>query len=288
MDISLTLVYWAVAAYGILTFLMTLVFHRFPRKPIVDPPDWGTVFDQRIPADGGGTIEVWCIEPEGEPVGTVVFAHGWGRNRDRMVARARLFGRLGFTAVIHSARDHGRSSPHRLMNAVRFAEDIEAVLDWVRTPVVLYGHSAGAAGAVVAAARNPEKIRILFLEGCYAHTHRSLMSLYRWFNPVVGSLFGPGILFWMNVIYRGQVARYSPARLAPSITAPVMMIHGKDDRRFPIAYARELADHFRPGQVEFYAADGAGHSDSSTTAGYLPAVKRFLAKHSARLKAPGR
>ena len=107
------------------------------------------------------------------------------------------------------------------------------------------------------------------------------MSLYRWFNPVVGTVFGPGILFWMNVIYRGQVARYSPARLAPSISAPVMMIHGKQDRRFPIAYAQELAGRFRQGQVDFYAAEGAGHSDSSLTEGYLPAVERFLKRHGA-------
>jgi pimeloyl-ACP methyl ester carboxylesterase len=281
MDILLIAAFWIAASYGGLTLLGTFVFHRFPRKPVTDPPDWGTVEDVRIPAAGGGSLEVWRVVPEIDPIGIVVFAHGWGRNRDRMVARARLFGRLGFTAVIHSARDHGGSSPHRLMNAVRFAEDIEAVLDWVGVPVVLYGHSAGAAGAVVAAARHPEKIRLLFLEGCYAHTHRSLMSLYRWFNPVVGTVFGPGILFWMNVIYRGQVARYSPARLAPTISAPVMMIHGKQDRRFPIAYARELAGCFRQGQVDFYAAQGAGHSDSSLTDGYLPAVERFLRRHGA-------
>ena len=270
-------------AYGALTFLMTLVFHRFPRRPVQDPPDWGAVADLRIPAKGGATLEVWRIEPEKKPVGTVVFAHGWGRNRDRMVERARIFGSLGFTAVIHSARDHGDSSPHRFMNAVRFAEDIEAVLAWLREPVVLYGHSAGAAGAVVAAARNPEKIRLLFLEGCYAYTHRALFSLYRWIHPLFGSVFGPGILFWMNVLYRGQVRRFDPGRLAPSISAPVMMIHGTRDRRFPPAYAEALKDCFRPGQVDFYAAEGAGHSDSSRTPGYLPAVERFLRRHAAAL-----
>ncbi len=58
-----------------------------------------------------------------------------------MVPRARMFARLGFTTVIHSARDHGNSSPKKFMNAVKFAEDIEAVIKWVGEPVRLYGHS---------------------------------------------------------------------------------------------------------------------------------------------------
>lgn len=265
--------------YALLTLVLTLVFHRLPRNPVSDFPDWGTVSDHRIPAKDGGTLEVWRIDPEENPRGIVVFAHGWGRNRDRMVSRARIFSRLGFAAVIHSARDHGGSSPHRFMNAVRFAEDIEAVLDWVAEPVILYGHSAGSAGAVIAAARHPDRVRLLFLEGSYAYTNRALFSLYRWFNPLFGAVFGPGILFWMNVGYRGMPEKVSPARLAPAVKMPVMIIHGTEDRRFPIGFAKDLRDRFSPGQTDFYAAAGAGHSDSSQTEGYLPAVQQFLKKY---------
>lgn len=269
--------------YALLTLVLTLVFHRLPRNPVSDEPDWGTVVDRRIPAKDGGSLELWRIDPDQDPAGIVVFAHGWGRNRDRMVGRARMFGRLGFSAVIHSARDHGGSSPHRFMNAVRFAEDIEAVLEWVKEPVILYGHSAGSAGAIIAAARHPDKVRLLFLEGSYAYTNRSLFSLYRWFNPLFGAVFGPGILFWMNVGYRGMPDKVSPARLAPAVKMPVMIIHGKQDRRFPLQFAETLRDSFAPGQVDFYTAAGAGHSDSSRTEGYLPAVRKFLQKHEDRL-----
>ncbi len=46
------------------------------------------------------------------------------------------------------------------MNAFRFAEDIEAVLKWIDEPVLLYGHSAGAAATVIAAHRSQERIKI--------------------------------------------------------------------------------------------------------------------------------
>ena len=184
--------------YLLLTLVFTYLAQQFPRNPVSDPPDWGRVTDARVTAVDGGSLETWRVEPDGASRGIVLFIHGWGRNRDRMVNRARLFGRWGYTTVLFSARDHGQSSPRRLMNAVKFAEDAQSVLDWIGEPVILYGHSAGAAGAAIAASRHPERIELLFLEGCYARTEAALLSLYRWVNPFFGRCFGPMILFWMN------------------------------------------------------------------------------------------
>ena len=263
--------------YLIFSLFITYLVQQIPRHSVHDPPDWGNILDSKIPAVDGGTLEVWRIKPERPSRGTVVFAHGWSRNRDRMVARARYFGCWGFTTVIHSARDHGQSSPCRFMNAMRFCEDIEAVLTWVDVPVILYGHSAGAAGAIIAAERNPDKIKLLFLEACYADTKEALLSLYRWVNPFFGMIFGPMILFWMNLFYRNKLDVVSPARLAPLLKMPVMMIHGEKDRRFPLQFAQKLKNSFTSNhRVELYIAPGAGHSDSSKTPGYQPAVRSFL------------
>lgn len=262
--------------YLIVTLLFTWLVQKFPRNPVVDPPDWGRIVDTRIPAADGGELEVWRIDPDGVSRGVVVFMHGWGRNRDRMVGRARIFGRMGFTAVIPSARDHGRSSGCRFMNAVKFAEDIESVLSRLDRPVLLYGHSAGAAAAAIAASRCPHAVQALFLEACYPYTREALLSLYRWVNPLFGRFFGPMILFWMTVFYRTDLDAFSPARLAPQIKVPVMLVHGKEDRRFPVVFAERLHRHFDPAQVRLFIAPGAGHSDSSRTPGYAKAVKQFI------------
>jgi len=265
--------------YLLLTLCLTFLVQQYPRKPVVDPPDWGEVLDTTIPVLDGGSLEVWRIEPEGESRGIVVLAHGWSRNRDRMVPRARMFARFGFTIVIHSARDHGNSSPKKFMNAAKFAEDIEAVIKWVGEPIILYGHSAGSAGAIAAAAKNQAMIRLLFLEASYADTRKGLMSLYYWVNPVFGVLFGPMILFWMNLFYRGALEQFSPAVLAKEIHVPVMLIHGEKDQRFPLAFALELEQSFLHDKVSFFVAKGAGHSESSTKPGYKEAVEAFLDKY---------
>jgi uncharacterized protein len=276
---ALLIVIGIIAFYFLLTLLLSFAVQWFPRNPIRDEPDWGRVTDTKISAVDGGLLEVWRIEPDGNSRGTIVLAHGWGRNRDRMVHRARIFAGLGFTTVIHSARDHGGSSRSRVVNAIMFAEDIEAVLNWIGEPVLLYGHSAGAAGAIIAAHRNQDKIRLLFLEASYAYTKDGLLSLYKWANWFFGTFLGPMIIFWWDIFYRGAMDRYSPANLAPDLNMPVMIIHGEKDQRFPISFAHTLRRQFPAGMVEMYIAPGADHSDASHTPGYPAAVKKFIDRY---------
>jgi len=270
------------ALYLILTLYLTYLVHQIPRRPVKESPDWGRVTDARIPAKDGGSLEVWRVDPEGASRGTVVLAHGWSRNRDRMVGRARVFGDLGFTTVMHSARDHGESSPHRFMNAPRFAEDIESVLDWVGGPVLLYGHSAGAAGAVIAAHRNRDRVAMLFLEGCYDRTRKALLSLYRRYNRFFGLFLAPMVVLWMEIFYRRGLDTISPARLAPDLDLPVLIIHGEMDKSFPLAFARALRDAFPAGRAELFVARGADHSGASLDKAYPGAIRHFVERHHSR------
>ena len=273
------LIIGAVFAYLLLILFFTYIVHQIPRDPVKDIPDWGQVIDIRIPTAGGGSLEVWRIEPEGRSRGVVLLAHGWSRNRDRMVSRARVFAETGFATVMHSARDHGRSTRHRFMNAFRFAEDIEAVLDWINEPVLLYGHSAGAAGAIIAASQNPERIRFLFLEGCYARTKEALRSLYFSYNKFFGIIFAPMVVLWMDIFYKFRMDKVSPARLAPHLNIPVLIIHGEQDQNFPLHHAWRIRDSFPAGRAELFVAKGADHSGSSLTPEYPIAIRAFVDRH---------
>lgn len=266
-------------AYILLSLSFTYLAHQMPRKPIKDPPDWGRISDFKIASVDGGVLEVWKIEPERPTRGTVLLAHGWSRNRDRMVQRAKIFGQMGFTTVIHSARDHGKSTRHRFMNAFRFAEDIESVLKWIDEPVLLYGHSAGAAGAIIATSLNPEKIRVLFLEGCYARTKEALRSLYKSYNLFFGIVFGPAVVFWMDIFYRFRLDRISPVKLAPKLDMPVLLIHGEKDKSFALSHAWRLKESFPNGNAEIFIGRDADHSSSSLTPEYPGIIKDFINRH---------
>ena len=80
--------------------------------------------------------------------------------------------------------------------------------------------------------------------------------------------------------YRGLPDRVSPALLASSVKCPVMLVHGENDRRFPVEFARVLQRSFASGQATLFIAPGAGHSDSSSSPGYHRAVQAFLNNQS--------
>jgi uncharacterized protein len=265
--------------YLLITLCLTYVVLQLPRNPVDEKPDWGKVTEANIPTEEGGMLEVWRVEPEGKSKGIVVLAHGWGRNRDRMVSRGRVFGRLGFTTIMHSARDHGRSSPHHFMNALRFAEDIEAVLRWVKEPVLLYGHSIGAAAAVIVASRNPGRVKLLFLEGCYARTREALLSLYRSYHWVFGVFFAPMVVLWMEIFWKWALEKVSPIRLAAAIDCPVLIIHGEKDQNFPLHHAQRLRDSFAHRRTETFVAAGADHSSSSLDPDYPSIIEGFIKRH---------
>jgi pimeloyl-ACP methyl ester carboxylesterase len=143
----------------------------------------------------------------------------------------------------------------------------------------LYGHSAGAAGAAIAASRNPGNITLLFLEGCYARTKEALRSLYRNYNLIFGILFGPMIVLWMDIFYRFRMDQVSPARLAPHLNIPVLIIHGENDRNFPLHHAWRLRDSFPAGRAVLFVAKAADHSSSSLTPEYPTAIRAFVNRY---------
>lgn len=263
-------------SYLTVALILSYGLQRIPRMPVVDRPDWGRVEDVVIPAADGGWLEVWRVTPD-RPNGLgIVLAHGWGRNRDRMVGRARVFARWGYTTIMHSSRDHGNSSALAAVSVMSFCEDIESVLDWIEEPVLLYGHSAGSGGAIIAAVRNPDRVRLLFLEAVYFDTRDALIHLYRWGNRLLGTLFGPAIVVVLNVFYKGFLDLLSPRRMAGHVAMPVMIVHGENDHRFPQRFARQLSGAFKSGQVSLFIAPGARHSTSFQVRGTPIRISRFL------------
>jgi len=266
-------------AYLLVTLAAAVAAHRLPRNPVDDPPDWGRVQDFLLPARGGGFLEVWKVVPKNAGPHVAVLVHGLTRNRDMMTPRARLFGAMGLTTVMASARDHGGSSPNAWMDVGKVAEDVLAVLDWVGKPVVLYGHSAGAGAAVLAAARRPGAVRLLILESAYPFGRKALFKFYRSVAPVAGLILGPGMVFWMEVFHRRALGKNNPARLARALDMPVLLLHGDQDEKFPLEWASELQEAFSPGQAALFTARGAGHSDVPEAPGFAEALATFVQGH---------
>ena len=74
--------------------------------------------------------------------------------------------------------------------------------------------------------------------------------------------------------------RYESARLAPDVSAPVLMVIAGHDEIIPRARSDALASAFRGGQAEVVVLPGVGHNTLDLSPQYLRSVRRFLAPSS--------
>lgn len=235
-------------AYLAVSIVIVLILAKFPRNSVNDPPDWGSTKEYRILTVRGKMLECWVVYPTNETTNAklkeapgIILLHGWGRNWGRMVSRAKIYGQKGYITILISARDHGRSDKELLgMNILRFSQDLEATLNWWGKPAILTGHSIGGGAALLVAARNT-LVRAVIAEAAPYAIPQTLKHIYwpalKWLTP----FFLPGINVYNKIRYRKfTIQDFSPLDAASQISAPTLLIHGKNDDILPHEHSIQL------------------------------------------------
>lgn len=273
--------------YFILTSSLALLMANIPRISVHEIPDWGIFKEYRIPTKNDKELEAWVVYPEKlkqesdtqvlKDNPAIIFIHGWGRNRGRMISRARIYGNNGYTTILISTRDHGGSDKERLgMSIIRFSQDIDYCLKWWGKPVVLVGHSLGAGAALLNAGKNLELVTAVIAESSPFAFPYSLKYVYRpafrWFTPILL----PGItLFTLIKFWNYKKQDYSPLDIAPLIKCPILLIHGKNDKIFPHKYTPLLKEAIGP-HCNIWIPDNTDHHNIEDHPDYEEKVMEFL------------
>ena len=237
----------------LLACLVTIfILAKLPRDSLPDVPDWGSIKEFRIPTRRNKTLECWVVHPDNndqkndskittKKEHAVILLHGWGRNRGRMVSRARIYGRNRYTTILFSARDHGGSDKESGgMSIIRFSQDLEECIKWWGKPVIINGHSIGAGAALLVAAQNNLVKAVIAESSPYAFPY-NFQHVYRPALKILTPLFLPGIrLITLYIFRRIHSSYYSPADIAPLIKVPTLIIHGKKDLIFPYESSKLL------------------------------------------------
>ena len=225
-----------------------------PSVPVPSPPP-PPLEEVALELPSGDAVSAWArssSETEGgaSTRGTpaVLFFHGNGENLETM-RWAGLYDQLAALGVHSLAVDYpgyGRSGGSPSEASLTAAG--EAGFAWLEerhpeAPKVVLGWSLGAAVAVQVAVRHPGETDALVLLSAWG----DLQSL--------ASNYFPRFLVGMAL-----EDRYDSRSRAAEIRAPVLMIHGEDDRIIPIAHGRRL-HRALPEGTRFVAVSGTGHND---------------------------
>ena len=223
--------------------------------------------------------------PQAHPkqtLGTAVLMHGWGGNGSQLMPAARVLHEQGWNVLLPDARSHGLSDQDTFSSLPRFAEDLDAALNWVlvheaasRQPVVMLGHSLGAAAAILCASRRQDVSAVVSVSA-FAHPEQVMR---RWLAEYHIPFWPLG---WAVNRYIEHVIGHRFDDIAPVcriglIPCPVLLVHGNRDNIVPLECAVRLRD--AASKATLLEAAG-GHESFDAPEILYQRVSQWLLRHS--------
>ena len=195
--------------------------------------------DLTLSTEDGQRLHAWWVPASAPAIASVLLCHGNGGNIGDRAHAADLLSAHGFGVLLFDYRGYGRSSgrPSESGTAVDARAAREAIEE---EPVIYLGESLGGAVALALAGERPPDG--LILQSAFTSV-RDIASVHYPFIP------------------RPLVPdAYPNLRRVGDLRAPLLVLHGGDDRIVPAIYGQALYDAApEPKRIEIFP--GAGHND---------------------------
>jgi dipeptidyl aminopeptidase/acylaminoacyl peptidase len=235
----------------------------------------------RLPTADGKTLFAWFVpSPGAGPAPAVLVMHGWGANASLMLPALAPLHAAGFAVLLVDARCHGLSDDAAFTSLPRFAQDIEAGLDWLcqqasvdAQDLAVIGHSVGAGAALLTATRRPD-VRAVISMSAFAHP-REVMRTFLAQAHIPYPVLGWYVMRHVQAVIGARFDDIAPLASMARLRCPVLLVHGSDDDMVPFADAQRLLAAGSAGQVQCLRVEG-GHDPSNALQDHLPALIAFL------------
>lgn len=231
--LMLALPYAALVAFLWLRQESMLFLPGIPSREIAaTPADVGLRYEAlRLSTADGEALDAWFV-PARDERAVLLFCHGNAGNISHRLDSLRIFHDLGLSVLIFDYRGFGRSTGRPTEQGTQ--EDARAAWRYLveergipEARIVLFGRSLGGAVATWLAERT--RPRALIVES----TFRSVPDL-------------AAEIYWFLPVRRLARLQYPVETLLPSVEAPVLIVHSRDDEIIPFAHGEALHAAARP------------------------------------------
>jgi hypothetical protein len=207
-------------------------------------------FRSRVTDEDVRLHALWLPQPRADAP-TLLYLHGARWDVRGSAPRMRRLHELGFAVLGVDYRGFGRSANGELPSEAMAYEDARAAWDWLarhgapQARRFAFGHSLGGAIAVDLAAQ-VDDLSGLIVEGSFTSL-RDLLATFKWGWLPVGPLL---------------TQRFEAAERMPRVRAPVLVVHGENDRLVPPQIGRALYDS-APAPKRFVLVPGGSHHNTN-------------------------
>ncbi len=211
----------------------------------------------------------WFL-PSGNSNKTIIFAHGYGKNRlqDDVPADAIAVALRdqGYNILMFDFRGCGESGGDLISIGQYEKEDLISAVDFMKKigrqgdHIGVIGFSMGAVAGITAAAEDP-RIEALVADAPFADLEQYLTENLPVWSQLPSFPFTQVILNTMPAVLHLDPHKVSPKRVVGKIKAPILFIHGTADTTIPISNS-ESVYRAAPGRNRLWIVPGAKHVGS--------------------------
>ena len=195
---------------------------------------------------------------------TIILLHGIRSSKETFQALSQNLASLGYNSVALDLRAHGQSGGTFCTFGVKEKKDVSVLLDILKSTENLspnfgiWGQSLGGAVALQTLALD-NRLKFGIIESAFSD-FTTIVNDY--FNFHFGFSFPS---FTNYLIHRaGKISDFDPNMASPllsckNITQPILLIHGNNDKRISINYAKKNFENLNSTQKSFLEIDKATH-----------------------------
>jgi fermentation-respiration switch protein FrsA (DUF1100 family) len=221
----------------------------------------------RIPSPYGYWLNAWFIpSTKGITKRTVVFAHGVTSSLLGMLKYTDMFRRWGFNVLVYDHRRHGLSGGADTTFGFYEKYDLKAAVDWVfnrfgsSSTVGVFGESMGAATALQHA-KIDDRASFYVVDCPYSDLNEQLAYRLKVQYGLPRFPLIPLTSLWCKLRAGFRFRDVSPIVDVAEVRAPVLFIHGEQDRFVPTEMSIAL-HKAKQGPKALYVAPNAAHAES--------------------------
>jgi hypothetical protein len=252
----------AAVLYGAIRYVVSRVIYQPTRYP---GGWWHTQSDSGaedvwLRTSDGVRLHAWFVEAPGSRLVTL-YLHGNGANLSHRPGHLREIAAAGSSVLILDYRGYGKSAgrptERGLYRDAGAGYDHLIAMGYQSTQIVIHGESLGSAVAADLACRRP--CAGVILECPFTS-----------FSAMAGT-----VVPWVGRFFAGG---YNTRRKIAGVHAPLLIVHGDQDRSVPYAMGRAVFEAAHEPK-SFWTVEGADHTDIVDVAGplYRARLRAFYA-----------